>query len=207
MMRRVTRELDRAHALTLDLDRALRRPAVDLDGERARALDLARDLDCTLDGARGRGRAPDRARDLERARFFARELDHTLDRALDRARGLDLDLARRLERAFKDAHDLTRDVARALDSAALGASTGTAGGTRSTPGRSTRTLVALAVRLLPVAQRARYRDEFGVELVELPRQQQRGYALRALARAWELRKALVEAVRTSDSQPARRAER
>jgi hypothetical protein len=68
-------------------------------------------------------------------------------------------------------------------------------------------LIALAVRLLPVVQRARYREEFGVELVELPRRQRWGYALRVLAGAWELRKALIEAVRTSDGEPARRVER
>jgi hypothetical protein len=68
-------------------------------------------------------------------------------------------------------------------------------------------LVALAVRLLPVAHRPRYREEFGVELVELPRRARWGYALRVFASAWKLREALVEAVRTSDGEPARRAER
>ncbi|PZS15402.1 MAG: hypothetical protein DLM60_17260 [Pseudonocardiales bacterium] len=63
------------------------------------------------------------------------------------------------------------------------------------PGRAASGLVALAVRLLPVAQRPRYREEFGVELVELPRRQRWGYALRVLASAWKLRKALGEAVR------------
>jgi hypothetical protein len=95
----------------------------------------------------------------------------------------------------------------ALDDAALGTRAGAAGGIRSTPGRSTRRLVALAVRLLPIVDRTRYREEFGVELVDLPRKQQWGYALQALARAWELRKALVEAVRTSDGEPARQTER
>ena len=63
------------------------------------------------------------------------------------------------------------------------------------------------VRLLPVAQRLRYREEFGDELAELPRSQRCGYALRVLARAWQLRRALVETVRTSDGEPVHRAER
>jgi hypothetical protein len=75
------------------------------------------------------------------------------------------------------------------------------------PGRVSRGLVVLAVRLLPVAQRRRYRAEFGVELVELPRRARWGYALRVLVSAWELRASLIEAVRTADGEPARRVER
>jgi hypothetical protein len=66
-------------------------------------------------------------------------------------------------------------------------------------------LVVLAVRLLPVAQRPRYREEFGVELVELPRWSRWGYALRVVASAWEVRRALAEGVRASGGEPARRA--
>lgn len=68
-------------------------------------------------------------------------------------------------------------------------------------------MVGLAVRLLPVAQRPRYREEFGDELTELPRSQRCGYALRVLVRAWQLRRALVETVRTSDGESVRRVER
>ncbi len=65
----------------------------------------------------------------------------------------------------------------------------------------------MAVRLLPVAARPRYCEEFGAELGELPRRARWGYALRVVLGAWELREALVEAVRTSDGEPARPAER
>jgi hypothetical protein len=75
------------------------------------------------------------------------------------------------------------------------------------PGRITRGLIALAVRLLPIAQRPRYGEEFGVEFSELPRRQRGGYALRVLANAWELRRALVETVCTPDGEPARQVER
>jgi hypothetical protein len=68
-------------------------------------------------------------------------------------------------------------------------------------------VVALAVRLLPAPQRPRYRAEFRVELVELPCRERLGYSVRVLAGAWELRMALVEAVRTPDGTAARRAER
>jgi hypothetical protein len=79
-----------------------------------------------------------------------------------------------------------------------------ADGAWSTPGGVSRWLVTLAVRLLPVAQRPRYCEEFRVELVELPRRERLGYSLRVLARAWELRRALVESVRTPDGAIARR---
>jgi hypothetical protein len=75
------------------------------------------------------------------------------------------------------------------------------------PGRVIRGVVGLALRLLPVAQRPRYREEFGDELAELPRSQRCGYALRVLARAWQLRRALVETVRASDGESVRRVER
>jgi hypothetical protein len=98
--------------------------------------------------------------------------------------------------------DLARDRA-----TVLGATTATGAVAPARPGRALRGVVGLAVRLLPVAQRSRYREEFGVELAELPRRQRCGYALRVLARAWELRSGLVEAARMPDGEPARRAER
>lgn len=70
-----------------------------------------------------------------------------------------------------------------------------------------RGLVALAVRLLPAGQRPRYREEFGVELVELQRRQQRKYALRVLVSAGQLRCALIEAAHTGASEPSRRVRR
>ncbi|MGH3936296.1 MAG: hypothetical protein ACRDS1_15185 [Pseudonocardiaceae bacterium] len=59
-------------------------------------------------------------------------------------------------------------------------------------------VVTLVVRLVPVAQRSRYHEEFLGEMVELPPREQCGYALRVLARAWKLRRELVEAPRHSE---------
>ncbi len=64
----------------------------------------------------------------------------------------------------------------------------------SAPGRVSRGLVALAVRVLPVRDRPRYREEFRVELGALARSQRWGYGLRTLSRAWELHRALTETV-------------
>ncbi len=158
---------------------------------------------------------PDRGRDLAAAinnlrrgscrdSYGHSDLVNTLDRAcvsaladLDRARDLATEISGDL---YRDG-DLVNALALALEgsrgrgSTASGAGAVVAGGARSMPGRAASGLVALAVRLLPVAQRPRYREEFGVELVELPRRQRWGYALRVLASAWKLRKALGEAVR------------
>jgi hypothetical protein len=100
-------------------------------------------------------------------------------------------LARGLALARVLARDLVSALDRARRCAAFGASAVVAG---ATPGRAARGLVVLAVRLLPVAQRPRYREEFGVELVELPRWSRWGYALRVVASAWELRRASVEGI-------------
>lgn len=152
-----------------------------------RALTLALDRALALDLDRIS------ARDLALARTLARDLACTLD--LDRVRALDR------ARALVSALDSAQQCAPSRVDAVV------ARGAGSTPGWVSWRLIALAVRLLPVAQRPRYRGEFGVELVELPRQKRWGYALRVLASAWELRKALIEAVRTSNGEPARRAER
>ncbi len=113
------------------------------------------------------------------------------------------DLVCDLDRARVLARDLVSALDRARRCAAFGASAVVAG---AMPGRTARGLVVLAMRLLPVAQRSRYREEFGVELVELPRWSRWGYALR-VASAWELRRALVEGVRASGGEPARRVGR
>jgi hypothetical protein len=61
--------------------------------------------------------------------------------------------------------------------------------------------------MLPVRDRPRYMEEFRDELVELPRHERLGYALRVLAHAWELRRVLTGVARTPDGSPARQAER
>ena len=79
--------------------------------------------------------------------------------------------------------------ARAL---AVGPDTATA-----SPRRGCRQLVALAVCMLPAAQRARYAEEFSDELLELPHDEQLGYALRLLSRSWSLRHVLNDSLRSS----------
>ena len=64
----------------------------------------------------------------------------------------------------------------------------------------------LAVWLLPAPQRARYRAEFGADLVELPCRERLGYSVRVLLGAWELRWAL-DAARAGGGATARRAKR
>jgi hypothetical protein len=65
-------------------------------------------------------------------------------------------------------------------------------GERSSVSRRTKCAAGLAVRLLPPADRARYRQEFAAELADLPRCDQAPYAFRLVSRAWSLRRALKE---------------
>ncbi len=129
------------------------------------------------------GRA--KARADTRANVFGRDLD------LSRGRANTLDLAR-APTLFD------------LDPATHGERAVVAGGARSMPDRVSRGLVTPAVWVLPVSHRSRYRAEFRVELVELPRRERLGYSLRVRASAWELRRALVEAECTPDGATARR---
>lgn len=56
-----------------------------------------------------------------------------------------------------------------------------------------RCVLEVAVRVLPVGHRARYDEEFRGELVELPRQDQLGHALRLLGGCWSLRREVIGA--------------
>ena len=158
--------------------------------------DLASILDDFLEHIGARACNPDHILADELNRRFSNTLAFASELAEARDLDLDLDLAR----------SVLYELVRAIDSAALEASAGVARGTHSTPGQVTQKLVALAVLLLPAEQRTRYREEFGFELVELPRGQRLGYAMRLLARAWELRMALVAAVYTSCGESGRQAE-
>lgn len=184
-------------------------------------VSLDRYLDCYPDlvHAHGLARELADAHDLDHARKLDRKLALVLDRTRYRAHELalgreldltiDLDLARgharELDRALDRARELVRELANR--SVVLGASTESTVAACAMPGRAIWGVVGLAVRLLPVDQRPRYREEFGVELTDLPRRRRCGHALRLLAHAWELRRALVVAMRTADGEPARRAER
>lgn len=59
------------------------------------------------------------------------------------------------------------------------------------PARRTRCASGLAVRLLPPADRARYREEFAAELADLPRVDQAPHAIRLVGRSWSLRRSLT----------------
>ena len=67
----------------------------------------------------------------------------------------------------------------------------------ASPRRTCRCLVALAVWMLPAAQRARYAEEFSDELLELRHDEQLGYALRLLGRSWSLCHVLNDSLRKS----------
>ncbi len=67
----------------------------------------------------------------------------------------------------------------------------------ASPRRTCRCLVALAVCMLPAAQRVRYAEEFSDELFELSHDEQVGYALRLLGRSWSLRHVLNDSLRNS----------
>lgn len=51
--------------------------------------------------------------------------------------------------------------------------------------------------MLPAAQRVRYAEEFSDELLELPHDEQLGYALRLLGRSWSLCHVLNDSLRSS----------
>lgn len=178
----------------------------------ANALALARDLASDLDNAEvlvgtlartnalARALTDAGALDLDRASDLDRAFHHTHALARALARGTARDLA------CDRAHDLARDLAE-LDPTAHWTRAVVAGGAGSTPGRMSRGLVVLAVRLLPIAARLRYRDELCGELIELPCRARWGHALRVLACGWQLRRAVVEAICTPDGAASRRAKR
>lgn len=212
----------RAHALARDLDR-------DLAGARARDLDreLDRDLAHALDHADALARALDhahslaaerirslaedlvrvlaRARNLACARTRARNLIRALDRALGRARALNRELGREPNRDLGQTRNLVQALVNLVRSRGAADDESGAG---PAPGRVPRGLVAMAVQVLPMQDRDRYREEFRADLHELHRpRQQLGMALRVLTSALGLRRALTETPRNSDGTPARPAKR
>lgn len=174
------RNLDAVLALARDLDRA-RAPDLALYGDLAR--NLARDLD------RARDLAHDLALDLDRARDLARDLARAL---------VEGDLARVLAaaRVLDAARSTARDLAHDLDRVGFRAD---AAARWRRPVRVTPPawrLAAAAGWLLPVAARARYREEYHCELWDLAatgagRGQQIGCAVRQLRCAVPLRFAVL----------------
>jgi hypothetical protein len=225
----LARELDRAFGSDLKdvLDRALARDiARDLDSnadqnlvrDLARGRAVARALNSALARRSARHRVFARILGLVRDPVSIRDLAEELDSAVSGIRDSARSGVRELFHDLADtndfgsvshdevAKDVARAVARTLHVEAFRPRGAAVQSTRSISGRATQKMLALAVRLLPAAQRPRYYEEFGVELAELSAQERWKYALRVLARAWELRRALAEAVHTSDGEPARRAE-
>ena len=66
--------------------------------------------------------------------------------------------------------------------------------------RRTRCATILAVRLLPPADRARYREEFAAEIADLPRRDRAPYAIRLARLSWSLRRALTGKPSVSSSR-------
>jgi hypothetical protein len=165
-----------------DLARELARDLVD-------AVGLARDVDRACDRFPFQTSAPDHARDLVRNLDHAREL--VLILASDPA--IALGHASNREPASELARNFIREVAHNLISepASENAVTAQHEGGQVVPlaGR----LLAIATRLLPVRDRARYADEFRSELWEIAhagagrRRAQLAYAARQVMSAWRLR--------------------
>lgn len=172
----------------LELVIRARAQAEDLGLEHPRVGDLTGvltfDLDVALDHAVG----------LTRDLTVEDVLTLTCD--LDRALTLGFDLDRLDQRRVVDdlelARRLTNELAVTLFSAARAAAPATRPA-RVRAGRLPVGMVQLAVWVLPAQHRPRYCEEFRAELAamdERPRRAQLGYALRQLARAWPLRRAL-----------------
>jgi hypothetical protein len=205
-----------ARARVRELDRAL-----------VQALNRARALDYQLPRTRIRELTAALADDLRQIRELAAEFEPSLDgRAatllhglvdrlevvlvddldhLTRARTLarrlaeDLDRFRALADEFVEAR-LKADTHRAVPSP-LEAATPLVGS--SAPARMAAGLVAQAVRALPAAHRARWREEFDAELEELAmaaasRWSQVGHASRVAGRVWLLRRALLTRTPAAD---------
>jgi hypothetical protein len=65
------------------------------------------------------------------------------------------------------------------------------------PGRTCRSLVAMAVRILPLEHQLRYAEEFRADVAHIPRRQRIPYAFRLVLYAWSLRRVLDEAPATA----------
>ena len=171
-----------------DLDAAAGGDTADLVRSRVASLSYG------LGRLRGSAHALGPALDADRthARRLAPILDTALDRA--RARGLALDVdptpgfARDVAGSAADAQWLCHRLVDWSASADLLPATAVQRRQARTAGR----LTAVAVRVLPVQHRARYREEYLAELYDLaamgvPRWGQLVYSLRLLDRAWMVR--------------------
>lgn len=223
----------RKRDLNFDLDSALviaRTLASALDLERAHVPDQARNLVDDLVGDLTKAVKTDypvhRDLALNGAATAARDLAHVLDRALgvldgdytsDRVPhpdlGLSPDLASALTSALTSYHTLVRALANyplARDHThAVASYCNLARGLASylnylsVAPVDAEDVVEAAVRLLPLAWQARYREEFLAELAELPPSEQKNYAWQVLKDALELRKELTKTEWLPDSTPVK----
>jgi hypothetical protein len=132
------------------------------------------------------------ALDLDRAVATARALDLDLDPARAIARARHLDRSRQMSRGPAHGHrpavthpdSLDRSPEHRQDDAA-------ARRPGLKPARNARRAVGLAVRLLPAANRPRYREEFLAELADVTGNRQRAsHLVRVLCTTWTLRREL-----------------
>jgi hypothetical protein len=65
------------------------------------------------------------------------------------------------------------------------------------PGRTCRSLLTMAVRILPLEHQLRYAEEFRADVAHIPRRQRIPYAFRLVLFAWSLRKVLDETPATA----------
>ncbi len=178
-----------ARDLAADLD-------LDLDCDRGLAGGLARHLAAVLDSASARTAVLPLDRDLVRSRALgqvlldARDSAAALALALDSAHHRDLagTLARDLGPVRAHARDLVRTVAAAFDLASPDRQH-VAEPIRSVS-RPIRTMVAIAVRVLPADERPRWKEEFKAELGDLVMWRRFPYAARLLSQAISLRRGL-----------------
>lgn len=179
--RDITRQLTVAHELVHDY---VRTHDADADAELAHNLDRARDLIAELDLATKLD--TDFYSNLGRASAIIDALGRDLGRVREHNRCY---RNRRISLRVAAKHDIATDDGSSI------------------PGRVPQGLVMLAVWMLPVHERPRYREEFGGELLDLPRQERLRYAVRTLLRAWELRRSLTGTFGAPDDAPVHPVER
>jgi hypothetical protein len=188
ILKTVSAANDLAH--TLDLDDFITWNFV-------RVLELARIVELEL----ARDHVLASAYDLASARDLARNLNRTIACARDLARDRALVVLR--DEAHGFACDLWRDLARGTGRMAVHESQPGHRVGRVAP--SAGWLLTTAARLLPVADRARYSEEYRSELWEIAdagagRRQQVRYSVRQLTRVARLRGAVI-APRTRNASP------
>jgi hypothetical protein len=180
-MSRSARDLDSAHSLARILTFALDR-ALDRNLDRSLSLDLAHARHIGLDLARhlAQAQAQALARDLSRDLHVDVDFEHRW--------GSYEELLDQIRHASRSANQIVR----LLRATAPGAHASSEPASPAEPARLAVQLAQFAARVLPVADQARYSDEYRSELYELAaarvsRLRQMLHAVRLIDRAWVLR--------------------